>query len=104
MVSGPPPSKSAVQAVDESALFQSLEPAECKKIEEEFEKLTSETDDLERILEVEMEEKRARIAAAGAGGSPVKRKPSPDTSSAASSSIPFAGTLFNAVARTHERS
>ena len=68
------------------------------QIEEEFEKLTSESDDLERILEVEMEAKRARIAAAAAGGSPVKRKPSPETSSAASS-IPFAGTLFSAVVR-----
>ena len=98
MAVGPSPkstSQQQQQPLDEGALFQSLEPAECKKIEEEFERLTSETD-LEKILEVEMEEKRARIAAAGAAssplhaGSPVKRKSSPETSSAASSSIPFA--------------
>ena len=70
------------------------------QIEEEFEKLTSESDDLERILEVEMEAKRARIAAAAAastgGLSPVKRKPSSPETSSAASSIPFAGTLFSA--------
>lgn len=32
-----------VPNVDENSLFQSLEPSECQKIEEEFEKLTSET-------------------------------------------------------------
>ena len=74
------------------------------QIEEEFEKLTSESDDLERILEVEMEAKRARIAAAAAaastgGLSPVKRKPSSPETSSAASSIPFAGTLFSVVVR-----
>ena len=29
------------QSIDENALFQSLEPAECRKVEEEFEKLTN---------------------------------------------------------------
>ena len=69
------------------------------QIEEEFEKLTSESDDLERILEVEMEAKRARIAAAAGGSSPVKRKPSSPETSSAASSIPFAGTLFSVVVK-----
>ena len=86
---GPPKSTTSSQPVDESALFQSLEPAECSKIEEEFEKLTTETD-LEKILESELEEKQRSERANSLGSSPVKRKlPSPETSSAASS-IPFA--------------
>lgn len=74
-------SRVAAPVVDESQLFLSLEPAECKKVEAEFEKLTSETD-LKDISESEKE------SPAKPKTSPSRRKSSTETSS--SSSIPFA--------------
>lgn len=98
------PAEAPPLAVDETALFKSLEPSECKEIEEEFDKLTvdSELETLARdasisdlVSEPEPEETKRPAMAAPQPPQPVpaRRKSTEveeEKSSSSSSSIPFA--------------